>query len=233
MPRRAGPDLHRAASLSVFSVLVLAACSGSDVTPAGQNGPSDASSAAGGSGTGGANATGGAISSGGASLGSGGFGIAGASPTDAGSGCDANRGTGIPANSGTLSASVDGQTLSGPGTILWAGGLNTLTLQTASDGMLVVIFPGCGAANFSVPGTGAKPDPISVTYTAAGGDPQWGCTYEDTNPGPANCVIDVTAYGEKQNTPVTGTFSGVLRLRRGTGATSKTVSNGTFTFGRP
>jgi len=136
-------------------------------------------------------------------------------------------------NSGTLSAGVDALTLSGPGTILWAGGLNTLTLKTASDGMLVVIFPGCGPATFSVPETAPKQDPVSVTYTAADGNTQWGCTYEDTNPGPANCVIDVTAYGDLRNAPVTGTFSGVLRLRRGTGGASKTVSNGTFTFGRP
>jgi hypothetical protein len=108
-----------------------------------------------------------------------------------------------------------------------------LTLKTVADGTLTVDFPGCEANSYAVPGTGSTPDPIAITYTAAGGDPQWACTYEDPSLGSANCAIDVTAYGAQQNASVTGTFSGVLRLRHGSGANTKTVSDGTFTSGRP
>jgi hypothetical protein len=132
-----------------------------------------------------------------------------------------------------VSANVDAQTLSGNATILWAAGANTLSLDNTDGSSLTVVFPDCEAKLFSIPGTGTSPDRISITYTSGGGQPQWACTYEDANPGPANCTVDVTAYGDRRDAPVTGTFSGVMRLQRGTGASTKTVSAGTFTFGRP
>ncbi len=147
--------------------------------------------------------------------------------------CNANRAPGIPINAGTLSASIDGQTSSGSATILWAAGANTLSLDANDGSTLTVVFPGCEAKVFSLPAAGTAKDPISMTYTSGGGEPQWACTYEDASPGPASCTIEVTAYGEQRNAPVTGTFSGVMRLTSGTGAGSKTVSAGTFTFGRP
>ena len=149
------------------------------------------------------------------------------------SGCNANRGSGIPFNAGTMSVEVDGVPMSSNATILWAAGSNTLTLTATDGSSLVVIFPGCEAKSYSIPGAGPELDAISVTYTSGGGGPQWACTYEDTQLGPANCMVDVTAYGIERNTPVTGSFSGVLRLRAGAGPNTKTVSAGTFTFGRP
>jgi hypothetical protein len=108
-----------------------------------------------------------------------------------------------------------------------------MTLDNPDGSALVIIFPGCSAKTYSIPADGAPPEAISITYTGGGGDPQWACTYEDANLGPARCSIDVTAYGLEQNAPVTGIFSGVLRLRRGTGSSTKSVAAGTFTFGRP
>jgi hypothetical protein len=137
-----------------------------------------------------------------------------------------------------LSADVDAQRLSGNATILWAAGSNTLSLDATDGSTLTVVFPGCEAKLYGIPGNGTAPDPISMTYVSSssssgGGGPQWACTYEDTNPGPANCTVDVTAYGDRRDAPVTGTFSGVMRLMSGTGALTKIVTAGTFTFGRP
>jgi len=208
---------------AMAALLLLAACGGDSTSFPTNPGSRDAGASAG---------TGGARTGSGGSAGALGTG-GGAEPPDSASRCDANRGTGIPVNSGTLSASVDGLTLSGPGKILWAAGTNSLTLATSADGTLVVVFPGCDARTFEVPGAGTTPDPVSITYTANGGDPQWACTYEDPQPGSATCTVRVTAYGDRQNLPVTGTFSGTLRLWHGMGVSTKTVSQGTFTFGRP
>lgn len=164
-------------------------------------------------------------------------GTGGAAGGSAGSGgatdCNANRATGIPVNAGTLSATVDADVLSGGATILWAAGANTLTLKTTDGSALVVVFPGCEPKSYSVPNPSGQPDAISITYTAAGGEPQWVCTYEDSSLGPARCNVDVTAYGDQRNAPVTGTFSGVLRPTSDAGIGTKTVSRGTFTFERP
>ena len=150
-----------------------------------------------------------------------------------GAACEGNRAPGIPINSGTISASVDSQTLSGSATILWAAGANTLSLDATDGSTLTIVFPGCEAKPYSIPSVGDPPDAISITYTSGGGVPQWACTHEDSALGAANCVVDVTAYGDRRNTPVTGTFSGVIRLRSGTGPNTRMVSAGTFTFGRP
>jgi hypothetical protein len=132
-----------------------------------------------------------------------------------------------------MSADVDAQRLSGNATILWAAGSNTLNLDATDGSSLILVFPGCEAKIYSIPGVGTAPDPISISYTGSGGGERWACTHEDTNPGPSNCSIDVTAYGDRRDAPVTGTFSGVMRRMSGTGASTKMVSAGTFTFGRP
>jgi hypothetical protein len=182
---------------------------------------------------GGAGATDAAPRGAGGSAAGAGAGTGGGTDASSGDPCNQNRGSGIPVNSGTMSAKIDAQTVSGPGRMLWAAASNTLTLNASDGSTLVVIFPGCSAQTYSIPEDAAPPKGVSITYTGGGGDPQWACTYEDPNLGPASCTIDVTAYGARQNAPVTGTFSGVLRLRRGTGSSTKSVTAGTFTFGRP
>jgi hypothetical protein len=132
-----------------------------------------------------------------------------------------------------LSAEVDSQALSGSATILWAAGANILSLDVTGGSSLTVVFPGCEAKSYSIPGAVTPPDAISISYDSGGGGPQWACTHEDSDLGAATCTVDVTAYGVRRDSPVTGTFSGLMRLRRGTGASTKTVSAGTFTFGRP
>jgi hypothetical protein len=226
---RAGVMAHRpghatrVSLLGTLTVPVLFACAGeTSADPhAGHTGDAATSGGAGGSSgheTGSAAGTGGA-----ASTGSGGA-----------AACEANRAPGIPINAGTLSASVDARIVSGDATILWAAGSNTLNLEATDGSTLTVVFPGCTAKPYSIPSEASPPDPISITYTDGGGEPQWACTYEDRNlDAGANCTVDVKAYGDRRDSPVTGTFSGVVRLMRGTGASTRTVSAGTFTFGRP
>jgi hypothetical protein len=214
-----------AALLGALAVPVLFACAGNDA-PRDVRGPGAGDGAA----TGGAAGRNPSQRDGGQTANTGGASMSG---SGGGAACNANRAAGIPINSGTVSASVDSQTMSGSATILWAAGANKLSLDSMDGSTLTIVFPGCEAKSYRIPSAGTPPDAISITYTGGGGEPQWACTYEDSDPGAASCTIDVTAYGDQRNAPVTGTFSGVMRLRSGSGASTVTVSAGTFTFGRP
>jgi hypothetical protein len=220
--------LTRRAALGTLLLACIAGCGSSST------GRSAADASTGGTepGVGGASAGGRAAENAGA----GGLSVAsGGAPSAGGAtGCDANRPSGIPANSGTVAADIDGVTESGNCTVMWAAEANHATATYPDGSSLRLDFPGCAPATYSAPPFAA---PIAITYTAPNGTDSWACTYLAAAPSAA-CNITVTSYGAKHDDLVAGTFSGTL-AREGGGGTgdagrpTRTVTHGTFTMMRP